>query len=412
MNDTAPRSARQSAPELMAGSPPPSGAQVELANWRTAPFNRWSFHHVRELLPTAGIANDPARTRPLPAEPADLSGIRIRTEDTGEVDLAGFCEKGEVDGLVVLHRGKLVHESYFNGMTAQTPHILMSVSKSLLGLLAGALVERGQLDPEAQATRYVPELEGTAFRGATVRQLLDMRSGVTFNEDYSESDGLYQAYRKAVGWNPLEAGEAPMDLRSFFGLMTESDGPHGGPFRYISPCTDLLGWVIERAAGRRYHDLMSELIWAPMGAEQPACITVDRLGAPRAAGGMCCTTRDLARIGQLLVEDGRGPGGERVVSPDWIEDIATQGDPQAWDASDFAPDYPGLPMHYRSKWYVIRDRGPLMMGIGIHGQNLLVDRSRGLVLAKHASAATPLAATSERLTLRLFAAIREALCGG
>lgn len=392
------------ATELMAGFPPPPEGQVELANWRTSPFNRWAFHHVRELLPTAEIANDPANVRPLEPAPADLSGLRIRAEDGDRLDLAAFCERAEVDGLVVLYRGRLVHETYRNGMTGRTPHILMSVTKSMLALLAGILVERGQLDPEAKATAYVPELESTAFRGATVRHLLDMRTGVTFNEDYSEADGLYQAYRKSVGWNPLDPGEAPTDLRSFYQQMTEAEGPDGGRFRYISPCTDLLGWVIERAAGRRFPDLLSELIWAPVGAEQPAYVTVDRLGAPRTAGGMCCTTRDLARVGQMLVEGGRG-----IVPADWIEDIATMGDAEAWNASDFAPEYAGMPMHYRSKWYVVRDQGPLLMGIGIHGQGLLVDRGCELVLAKHASGATPLAATSERLTLKFFHALRDAL---
>ncbi len=408
MNDTA----TAPATELMQGFPPAPGTQVELANWRTSPYNRWAFHHVRELLPTAPIANDPRRARPFEVEPVDLSSITVETEQSGRLDLAGFCERGEVDGLVVLYRGRLVHETYFRGMTADTPHILMSVSKSMLGLLAGILVEHGKLDPAAKATHYVPELETTAFKGATVRDLLDMRTGVTFNEDYSEADGLYQAYRKSTGWNPLDPGEAPSDLRGFYRQMTGKEEPHGGRFRYISPCTDLLAWIIERATGTRYADLMSEHLWKPLGAEQPAYITVDRLGAPRAAGGMCCTTRDLARIGQMMVDGGRGGGDASVVSADWIEDIATMGDAEAWDASDFAPDYPGRPMHYRSQWYTIRDSGPLLMGIGIHGQNLMVDRGTELVLAKHASAATPLAAESERLTLRLFDAIRDKLCGG
>ena len=86
--------------------------------------------------------------------------------------------------------------------------------------------------------------------------------------------------------------------------MTDAAGPHGGPFNYVSPNTDLLGWAIERAMGRRYADLMSELIWKPMGARRSAYITVDRLGAPRCAGGVCATVRDLARVGQLIVEDG------------------------------------------------------------------------------------------------------------
>ncbi len=150
---------------------------------------------------------------------------------------------------------------------------------------------------------------------------------------------------------------------------------------------------------------MSELLWKPLGAETPAYITLDRLGAPRAAGGACVTTRDLARVGQLIVE-----GGRDVVSADWIEDIATMGDAEAWSQGDFGPDYPGMPMHYRSQWYVIRDRGPLIMAMGIHGQNLLIDRGTELVMAKHASAASPTDPAGERLTLRMFEAIRDLLC--
>jgi CubicO group peptidase (beta-lactamase class C family) len=358
-------------------------------------------------LPTAEIPNDPRRAKPLPVEPRDLAGVRIPAGDergSGRIDLPGFFERASVDGFVVLFRGELVHESYFN-MNGAGRHICMSVSKSLLGLLAGILVARDQLEPEAEATEYVPELGATAYRGATVRDLLDMRAGVAFSEDYAEADGLYVRYRKAMGWNPHAPGDEPSDLRSFYGQLTEAEGRRGGAFRYISPNTDLLGWIMERATGTRYADLVSELLWKPLGAEAPAYVTLDRLGAPRAAGGLCTTTRDLARVGQMMVEGGRG-----IVSADWIEDIATMGDAEAWDTGDFAASYPGMPMHYRAQWYVIRDRGPLLMAIGIHGQNLLVDRGCELVIAKHASAATPLDPAGERLTLAAFEAIRDFLC--
>lgn len=390
--------------ELMHDFPPPPEGQVTLANWRSPPFNRWAFHHVRELLPTAGIANDPRRVRALPVAPRDLSSIRIDSE-AGRLDLDGYFKRAEVDGFVALFRGELIHESYLNGMDATQPHICMSVSKSLLGLLAGALAERGQLDTEAEASRYVPELAATAYQGATVRDLLDMRVGVAFPEDYAATEGIYGQYRKATGWNPTEPGDEPSDLRSFYRQMTEAEGKHGGPFRYISPNTDLLAWIMERATGTRYADLMSELLWTPLGAEAPAYITVDRLGAPRAAGGVCVTTRDLARVGQMIVEGGAG-----IVATDWLEDISTMGDAVAWDAGDFAQDYPGMPMHYRAQWYVMRDRGPLIMALGIHGQNLFVDRGTELVIAKHASAAAPLDPTGERLTLKVFEAIRDLVC--
>jgi CubicO group peptidase (beta-lactamase class C family) len=162
--------------------------------------------------------------------------------------------------------------------------------------------------------------------------------------------------------------------------------------------------VIERATGTRYADVTSEFIWRPLGAERPAYITVDRLGAPRTAGGICTTTRDLARVGQMIVENGRG-----ILPAGWIEDIASNGDPNAWAAGDFAADYPGIPMHYRSQWYVLRDRGPILMALGIHGQNLMIDRESELVLARHSSVAAPLDASGERMTLALFEAIRALL---
>lgn len=387
---------------MMTGFPPPPDQQVTLANWRTTPFNRWSFHHVREILPTADIPHDPQAIRPLPPG-APLAFPALDHQGTA-LDQDGFHAITETDGLVVLHRGQLIHESYRNGMGPYDPHICMSVSKSLLALLAGVLADRGALDPGADCTAYIPELGRTAFAGATLRQLLDMRTGITFPENYQATGGVYIAYRRATGWNPVEPDQDPSDLRAFLLTLTERDGPHGGAFDYKSPCSDLLGWVIERATGQRFADLFADLIWKPLGAECPACITVDRLGAPRVAGGICMTTRDLARVGDMVARDGGG-----VVPASWIRDIETAGDPAAWDAGTFAADFPGEAMHYRSKWYVLRDRGPILMCLGIHGQNLLADRSSGLVLARTSSGASPLDLAGDLMTIRLFAAIRDGL---
>jgi len=305
--------------------------------------------------------------------------------------------------VVVLHRGHIVCERYAGALVPEGQHIAKSVTKSFFGLIGAVLVDQGQLDEQARVAHYVPELRDSAFGDATVRQLLDMRVGVAFEENYLATSGPIIAYRKAQGWNPVEPGEKPSDLRSFFGLLTERDGTHGGRFHYVSPCTDLLGWVIERATGRRYADVLSERLWRPMGAEAPAYITVDRLGAPRAAGGMCTTTRDLARLGQMVLESGAG-----VVPKLWIDDILTAGDAAAWDVGSFIDYYPGVPMHYRSKWYVERGE-PMMFCLGVHGQNLFVDPARELVIAKFSSQAQPLDAGLIARTAAGVTAIRRAL---
>jgi len=309
------------------------------------------------------------------------------------------------DAMVVLHQGRIVFETYANGMTADTPHILMSVSKSVLGVVAAILAAQGRFDVSAPVTSLIPEVAGSAYAGATLGQLLDMRAGVLFDENYEAVSGAIIAYRKAQGWNPLAPGEAATDLRGFFPTLGEGDGPHGGRFHYVSPNTDLLGWALERASGERYADLASRLLWAPMGAQREAYITVDRLGAPRCAGGFCATARDLARLG-LLIAQGGAREGRQIVPAAWIDDISTNGDGGAWDRGDFAHLFPGMPMHYRDKWYVTREDRPMLFGLGVNGQNLFVDRARGLVIAKFSSQDSALDVPAIGATMALVAGIR------
>ena len=388
--------------------PPKPEHQVRLANWRTALFNNWAFQHVREIVPSADIPNDPRNVWELAEKPVDLRGIQLESADGGPIEFSRFLELTGTDGLVVVHRGRIVAESYRNGMIAETPHILMSVSKSLLGLLAGILAERGELDVEAVVTDYIPEIAKTAYAGATVRHLLDMRAGIQFDEDYLATSGPIIEYRKATNWNPLEKGESPSDLRGFYSTLTDMDGPHGGQFHYVSPNTDLMAWVIERAARRRFADLISELLWSPMGAERSGYITVDRLGAPRAAGGICVTVRDLARIGQLLVQNGRR-GDAQIIPRAWIDDLVSNGDAEAWNSGDLVDYFSGLPIRYRSKWYFLEGDSPILFGFGIHGQYLFVDRANEIVIAKLSSRGMPLDKNDESLTIQAVTAIQKFL---
>ena len=394
----------------MAGFPPEAAGRVTLANWRKAPFNKWSFTHVRELIPTAAIANEPDDVADLPSGPVDLGGVEIRF-DGSRYDFERFLAETETDGMLVLRDGEIVQEYYGSGMDVETPHILMSVSKSVLGFVAGILAGRGVLATDRPVTDWVPEVAGTAWAGATVRDLLDMRVGIRFDEDYLASSGPIIEYRKAQGWDPHAPGDRPSDLRSFFRTLTERDGPHDGAFHYVSPNTDLLGWVIERAAGRRYADLVSELLWRPMGASSEAYITVDRLGGPRAAGGMCATLRDLALLGQLFANRGRRDG-RQIVPADWVGDILEAGDAEAWNAGDFAPYFPGMEAHYRSKWYVRRGAAPMAFGVGVFGQNVFADPENGIVIAKLSSQAAPLDERLISLTVHGVEAIRRHLAGG
>jgi CubicO group peptidase (beta-lactamase class C family) len=324
---------------IMEGFPPEQQKRVTLANWRNHPYSEWAFSHVRELIPTADIPNTPEGVRALGTALEDLSHVNV----TDGMSLAQYLDATWTDGYLVLQDGAIVHEAYRNALVPMRQHILMSVSKSMLGVLAGILAHKGKLDLAAPVTLYVPEVRGTAWNKATVQNVLDMRAGIDFNEDYEITSGPIIEYRKATGWNPLGEGEQPSDLRSFFSTLTESDGPHEGRFHYVSPNTDLAAWIIERATGTRYADLMSEHLWQPMGAGSPAYITVDRFGAPRAAGGMCVTLRDLARVGQLIADGGMA-GTTQVIAPEWIEDTLTGGDRTGLERRRLRRLFPG-PRH-------------------------------------------------------------------
>ena len=373
----------------MQGFPPSPETQVTLANWRTPPFNKWGFQHVREIVPSADITAAVDDSMPLATELVKLDDLNIDDGDGRSMTFGDFLDHTHTDGIVILRDGNVVFEKYMTGMNARTPHILMSVSKSMLGLLAGVLVDRGDLDPEQLVSDIVPEVADTAYRGATVRHLLDMRVGIDFDEDYLATSGAIIEYRKSTNWNPLEPGETATDLRSFYYELQDRSGEHGGPTNYVSPNNDLLGWVMERATGRRYADLMSDLIWQPVGAGDNAYITVDRLGAPRCAGGMCTTARDLARVGQMMAMGG-SRGGTSIVPERWIDDIEGNGSTAAWEDGTLAGYFPGLDISYRSQWYSLHGDTPLLFGFGVHGQFLFVDRKSGTVIAKFASQPLPL----------------------
>ena len=152
----------------------------------------------------------------------------------------------------------------------------MSVSKSLCGILAGGFVESGAVDLEATVATYVPELWDSTYGEATISQLLDMTASLEFDEDYANPDSEVQAQDRAAGWRPRRI-EDPESSYEFLRALSPK-GEHGQAFQYCSATTDVLAWVLERATGRRYPELLGDALWSRVGAEHDAFITVDPAG--------------------------------------------------------------------------------------------------------------------------------------
>jgi hypothetical protein len=360
-------------------------SEINLANWRTHPSTRWSFQNVREIVPTVEIATARTETEASPGSGA-LPDLELTLPDGRRTTALDHLAQSHGDAFVALKDGRLVAEWYAAHCDPDAPHIIFSISKSVTGLLAGIAAAEGALDPDAPITAYVDVPPGGAYADATVRHLLDMTVSLSFEENYLDRHSDFDRYRRAMLWNPEHEAGREETLEQVLVSLPKAGHPHGTRFHYASPNTDLLGLVIERATGARFHAYLADRLWRHLGGRGAANATVDRAGTARAAGGISVTARDLARFGQMMLDGGMA-GGRQVVPTAWIEDIRHNGDRQAWVNGDFA----GLfgKGRYRSCWYDTGDNHGSLAAIGIHEQWIWIDPVRRVVLVKLSSRPEP-----------------------
>ena len=359
---------------------------ITLANWRERPASQWSFTHVSELVPSAVIRA--AGRQPELAGLAAPSGLPdVRLNVAGEqTSLAGFLTRSMSDRFLLWRDGEFLIDWVAPHSDPELPHLLFSVSKSLTGLLAGILTDRRILDPGKPVAHYLPETAGGGYGDCPLQHLMDMRASIDFVEEYLDRDGDYARYRRATLWNPQEPDLAEETLSHLLFRLKKGEGRHGGPFYYLSPNSDLLALLAERAAGMPYAQLMSELVWRRIGAASDAFVTVDAMGAPRGAGGISATAHDLLRVGRLFLEEG-SLDGNQIVSPAWVADTMKNGDEAAWNTGNFSDFLPGG--RYRNQWYGLARPSRVVLAIGIHGQWLYVDPDSNTIMVKFASQAIP-----------------------
>jgi len=388
---------------LMQGFPAAPRERVTWANWMSPPFNHWGFRHLARLRPSIEVRAGSQSSSVLQRAPRDIGRWQFESVCGLSVSVAEHLRASQTDALLVLHHGKLVYEDYFNGQQAHDRHIMFSVTKSLIGTLGEHLVASGQLDPSALARYYVPELEGSAFAGATVRQLFDMAVGIAYSEVYDDPSSESSQYGYACGFQP-----APAQYRQFESLYQylpslRQRGAHGGFFHYVTATTEALAWVMERAGGTACAELL-ERVWSALGCERDGYFMADPWGRGVAGAGFSATARDMARFGQLLLDGGRHEG-RQLIATEAIDAIRAGGDPAIYAANtEFSHWTPGA--SYRSQWYVFNDHSQALMAGGIHGQYLFIDFPSRTVIVKQSSlpeAVTDLDADSVRM-LRMIAA--------
>ena len=353
---------------MMVGCPAEASLRVNLANWQDAPWNRWSFQHVREVLPTAVVRADESIAEPLRHDPTyDVGAIELRQSGGASLTLDEHFAAEFTDGVAVLRDGALVYERYFDGMRSDSLHLAMSVIKSITGLVIGAMTDRGLIDPARPLTDYLPELQRSGFAGASVQQLLNMTAATAYWDDGPDIELVKLDI--AAGWRPPTVDQAGVGVLDFARTVGSGSSPHGETFRYASLNTDLVAVAAERAGQARFAELLSELLWKPLGAASDADIALDPAGSAIASGGFSATLHDYARLGQMVLDNGVVEG-RSVVPESWL---ARSQQPSAVLAATAT----GVEATYWNYWWRVAER---MCGLGIHGQVLAIDRAARVVI--------------------------------
>ena len=393
----------------MVGAPPPADRIIRFADgsYFKFPAMRWSVSNFRQLMPTTNVSRGLGAPVPLVqtlrSDIDTLSFIPLGAQQP--MTWAQSLAANYTDGIVVMHRGHVVYERYFGVLNPQGQHGAMSVTKSVVGTLGAMLVADGTLDANKKIVEYVPELAKSAFGNATLRQVLDMTTGLKFSEDYADPNA--EVWQHAQAGNPLPKPKDYTGPQSYMEYLqtVQPLGEHGKAFAYKTVNSDVLGWVIARVTGRNVAQLLSERIWQRIGAEQDAYFTVDSIGTPFAGGGLNTGLRDLARFGEMIRNDGQYLG-QQIVPKAVVDDIRAGGNKEAFAKAGYDLLKGGS---YRNMWWVTHNADGAFMARGVYGQRIYIDPKAEMVIARYAS--NPIASNSanDPVTIPAFEAVAKQL---
>jgi len=369
----------------MVGSPPPADRIIRKedgSSYRFPQF-RWTFSNARQFGPTTNVSRGVAPFTPLPrSERTDLDAVSfVPLGKTDPMNWGQAFQANFTDGVVVLHKGRIVYERYAGVFSPEGQHMAQSVTKSFFGTIGQILVAEGKLDENAKVSQYVPELKNSAFGDATIRNILDMRTGLKYSENYADPKAEIWEHVRAGNLLPRPPGyQGPQSFYEFLQTV-QKEGEHGGAFAYKTVNSDALGWVIRRVTGKSVGQNLAERVWSRLGMEQDAYFAVDSVGNEFAGGGLNTGLRDLARFGEMMRNDGRF-NGQQIIPKSVVDDIRSGGDRAAFPAANY-PTLPGW--SYRNMWWVSNNDHGAFSARGIHGQTIYIDPKAEMVIARYAS---------------------------
>ena len=291
------------------------------------------------------------------------------------------------DSLLIVYKGKVIHESYRNGMQPTDQHVIHSCTKSLCAMIAAMAMHENKLDPSHSVSHYIKAFSKIpAWDGVTVQHVLDMQAGIAYSEDYTQADADYWSYARAAGYYPPLKGESAIGAKAWAiqNLNQRSHTP-GSTFVYNSTLTNVLGMVLENIYDTPLADIFQEKLYSKVGAETHALFNTDPQGFPITEGQFNCTLKDFAKLAYVILNKGKTLKGESILPESFIQSIyAPNADAQ--NAYHQAVKDSVFPTgQYKNKFWALEPEKKRFTMLGIHGQTAWFDLNQDLMVITQGS---------------------------
>ena len=329
-----------------------------------------TLRHMDEIFPTRAVTHaSKIWELPYAERPLDFS-----YEFEGKTYQAeAILDRTYTNALVIIKDGRIVYETYRNGSDDEDRFAGFSMSKSITSIMIGCAVEEGRLDINRPVDEYLPELKTGGYAGVTIKQILQMRSGVYRNENYNNLRDQEQIRRGT----PNSALRDNLYRYTDAARTIERRWEPGRHYHYMNLDTTVLGWLIERVSLRSISRYATECLWEPLGAESDAYFMMDGppgVGREFTAAGFNATLRDWARVGLMMLN--KGQAKRRVISEEWVKE-STTGVP----TGDDEPLRPDHPREFAYQWWPVNN-SDAVSARGRFGQVIYIDPATNTVIAK------------------------------
>jgi CubicO group peptidase (beta-lactamase class C family) len=385
---------------LLPSPPYDSGSGVADTDTWIEPVNpAATFRNLEEIFPTRKIASG-AWVSPLNAP---SSPFEVRYSVGGESHgIAEFAARTDTTGLLILKSDRIMFEGYYRGADQNDLFMSFSTGKSFVSTLVGLALGEGKIRSlDDRMAEYLPEVKGSAYEAATIRNVLEMSSGTSYSEDYEDPKSDFRGFAAAVSKG---RGGLYDFCRSFKAAI-----PPGQEFRYATCNTEMLGALVARVTGVSVSTYLSEKLWKPLGAEAPARWLLDRPGAAgreMSGGGLQVRLRDYGRFGLLFANQGEWHG-RQLLPKGWVEEATRPNGAQV----QYGRLEKGYPLGYGYQWWLLPGEHHPFTAQGVHGQFVMVDPVEKVVVVKLSSWQRAWESDKEAETYAFFNAVVEALHG-